>query len=107
MLTLESTNQNNLAEELFQLESVRDELQDKITQAQFLRDEAIAKAKRTGEYSEAQWFIGLSKTIRDRTTDLHSTNRLIKAIKRQLNRSNPKASFFQEAAKSHLKFRSL
>jgi hypothetical protein len=47
-------------------------------------------------------FADLRLTIRENTTKLHDINRNIKDLHRQLSKSNPKAAFFQQAAKKLL-----
>ncbi len=92
----------NLIEELKELESSRDEITSAITQTQKELEKAKAKQKITGEYSDAEWFIGAKSLVREKTVLLHETSRKIKQIKSQLGRPSVKANYFQEAAKKIL-----
>jgi hypothetical protein len=95
-------NNPNLRDKLKQLEETRDGLQVLIADAQQQLDEAKAKQKITGEYADAEWFAKTRAAIREETTELHNTNRQIKTIRAQLSRSNPKAAYFQQAARKVL-----
>lgn len=89
---------NNLLEELNKLEAERDQKQIIIGQAQAELDEAKASQKLTGQYIDASHFADLKTTVRDETTELHNINRRIKHIRSLMNKSNPSASYFQQAA---------
>jgi DNA repair exonuclease SbcCD ATPase subunit len=91
-----------LPERLLELEQQREELQRLILEAQAQIEQAKAHQKATGEYMEAKSFADLRLTIRENTTKLHDINRNIKDLHRQLSKSNPKAAFFQQAAKKLL-----
>jgi hypothetical protein len=93
---------NNLAEERIELEEQRSQLETIIGEAQGQLDEAKARQRLTGEYADADWFIKTKALIRDETVKLHGINRRIKDIKSQMSRANPKAAYFQEAAKKVL-----
>ena len=93
---------NVLPEQLTELEQQREELQNLILESQNKLEQAKAHQKATGEYMEANAFMGLRSVIRESTSKLHDINRSIKELHRQLSRSNPKAAFFQQAAKKVL-----
>lgn len=97
-----SVVQMTAIEELKELESSREKIQKIVAEAQGSLDKAKAELKKTGKYADPSWFAITKTTIRDRTTELHSINRQIKQLRCQLSRSNPKASFFQEAARKLL-----
>jgi hypothetical protein len=90
----------NLVEQLQSYETQRDEVCTLLEQAQSDLDDAIAKQKISGEYADPVWFAKTKGVIREKTNELHSINRQIKAIKMNLNRSNPRAAYFQQAARN-------
>ena len=91
-----------LPEQLAELEQQREELQQTILEVQNELEQAKAKQKATGEYMDANEFARLRTIVRNDTAKLHDINRDIKDIHRQLSRANPKASYFQQAAKKIL-----
>lgn len=80
----------------------RDALQLEINQAQREIDTVKANLRMTGQYADANWFAERKTFIRDATVALHCLNRRIKSTKTAVNRSSPRAVFFQEAAKKVL-----
>jgi hypothetical protein len=98
----QSSNAATIFDELKELEASRDGLQVLINQAQSELDEAKAKQKLTGEYANPEWFAKTRQVIREETIELHNINRKIKTLRSQRSRSNPKAAFFQDAARKLL-----
>jgi methyl-accepting chemotaxis protein len=94
--------ENNVIEQLFHLEQERDQTQKVLQEAQEALDAAKGDLKKTGKYSDPSWFASTKTAVRNKTAELHTINRKIKEFKSQLSRSNPKASYFQEAAKKVL-----
>lgn len=92
----------NLVEELNELKEQTSYLNDKTLELQSQIDAAKAKQKQTGEYADAQWFSDTKTAIRENTNKLHLLNRRIRDIRSQLSRSNPKAAYFQQAARKVL-----
>jgi nanoRNase/pAp phosphatase (c-di-AMP/oligoRNAs hydrolase) len=93
---------NVLPEQLRILELSRDELQEIINEGQHYLTEAKAKQKKTGVWADAENFAKIKTSVREATVKLHEINRNIKEVHRQLNRANPKAAYFQQAAKKLL-----
>lgn len=91
-----------LPEQLSELEQQREELQESILADQNALEQAKAHQKLKGEYMDAGEFAQLRTNIRENTAKLHDVNRQVKDINRQMSRANPKASFFQQAAKKVL-----
>lgn len=103
IMTNETTVSNgNLVDEMRQLETRRAKLEMEIGNAQAELDQAKANQKKTGEYMDPIEFAELKTKVRDGTNELHALNRDIKALRSKINRSNPKASYFQQAAKQIL-----
>lgn len=91
-----------LPERLAGLEQQREDLQNSILGDQNELETAKAHQKATGEYMDANKFALLRTQIRENTSQLHNINRDIKEIHRQMSRANPKAAYFQQAAKKLL-----
>lgn len=91
--------EESLIEEMHNLEKQRDSEQRALQEAQNSLDEAKGNLKAFGRYSDATWFAKTKTIIRDKTISIHAFNRKIKEIRSILSRSNPRASYFKEAAK--------
>lgn len=101
-MVVDNAGEECLLDTLHKLEVKRNDDQKVLTEAQIALDEAKIALKFDGTPSNPKWFMNTRVIIRDRTNDIHSTNRRIKAIKSILYRSNLKNSYFREAAKKVL-----
>lgn len=101
-ISMPTEETGNTITSLGELSQKRDALQLEINQAQREIDEAKANLQKTGVYADASWFAERKTFIRDATVELHCLNRKIKSVKIAVNRSSPRATFFQEAARQIL-----